>query len=260
MLNIDIPTIVFEIINFLVLAALLYVLLFKPILRGINTRAEQQRKSKEDIAARLAEAETLRAQLEARLADVDQQIADIVGEAQDRMDEARRGTIQSARHEAERILKEAASEAKQLQQKAVTDSMEELLIALREISGQVLQQTAAPDTHDRLVHELNDRIWKLGSKEMDQVEAIRRSIGDRSPIIVAETARELEPKQVQELMRTLSALVDREVELDIKTNPELIMGLRVRVGDTLINNTIADKLDTILRDAASSLQEALNHA
>jgi len=61
-------------------------------------------------------------------------------------------------------------------------------------------------------------------------------------------------------MRTLSALVDREVELDIKTNPELIMGLRVRVGDTLINNTIADKLDTILRDAASSLQEALNHA
>jgi len=196
MLNIDIPTIVFEIINFLVLAALLYVLLFKPILRGINTRAEQQRKSKEDIAARLAEAETLRAQLEARLADVDQQIADIVGEAQDRMDEARRGTIQSARHEAERILKEAASEAKQLQQKAVTDSMEELLIALREISGQVLQQTAAPDTHDRLVHELNDRIWKLGSKEMDQVEAIRRSIGDRSPIIVAETARELEPKQV----------------------------------------------------------------
>lgn len=261
MLTIDIPTIIFEIINFLVLAALLYVLLFRPILRGINDRAEERRQTEERIAASLHETEAMRAELEARLADVDKQIAAIVSEAQDRMDESRRNTLQSARLEAERILKEAASEARQLQQKTISDSMDDLLATMREVNTEVIRQTAAPDTHNHLVQELNDRIWQLGSKEMDQVDAIRRSLGERAePTVVAETAKKLEPKQVQELRRTLSALVDREVELDINVNPDLILGLRVRVGDTLINNSIADKLDKILRDASASLQEALNHA
>jgi len=260
MLTIDIPTIVFEILNFLVLAALLYVLLFRPILRGVSARAESRKQAEEDIARQLMEAQALRTELEERLAAVDDQIAAVVAEAQDRMEETRRSTLQSARHEAERILKEAASEARQLQQKAVGDQMDELLSAVRVVSAQLIHQTAPPETHDALVTELNERIWNLGSKEMGQVETIRRSFDKRSPTVVAETARDLEPRQVQELMRTLSALIDHEVELDVRTDPDLIFGLRVRVGDTVINNSVAAKLDKIMADAAASLEETLNHA
>jgi F0F1-type ATP synthase delta subunit len=60
-------------------------------------------------------------------------------------------------------------------------------------------------------------------------------------------------------MQTLNALVDDEVELDIEKDPELICGLSVRVGDVVINNSIAAKLDSILDSASDSLWEKLNH-
>ncbi|MBN2555453.1 MAG: F0F1 ATP synthase subunit delta [Anaerolineales bacterium] len=259
MLTIDIPTIVFEILNFLALTALLYYLLFRPILRGVNARAEARQQAEEDIARQLTEAQALRAHLEERLAAVDHQISVMVAEAQDHMEETRRSTLESARHEAERILKEAASEARQLQQKAVGDQMDQLLSGIRDVSAELIRQTSPAETHDALVTELNERIWNLGSKEMVQVETIRRSFDKRFPTVVAETALDLKPRQVQELMRTLSALIDHEVELDVRTDPDLIFGLRVRVGDTVINNSVAAKLDKIMEDAGALLQEKLNH-
>ena len=260
MLKIDIPTILLEVVNFLVLTGLLYFLLFKPILRRINTRAAEKKKEKEEIDQKLQEAEDLRAELEQRLNNVEQQIGKMLGDAQDQMEEMRRRSIANVQEEAERILKSAISEADQLQSKAISDHMEELKDVIGEMSRQVIRQTVSSDTHNHLVEELKERIWQLGSGEMDQVEAIRRSLDERSPTVFVETAQELEASQIRGLMQTLSALVDDEVDLDINTNPDLISGVSVRVGDVVINNSLAKKLDKILDSALENFQDSLNHA
>lgn len=260
MLNFDIPTIIFEIINFLVLTGLLYLLLFKPIKRRVNQRAEERLQQEKEIAQKLEQAESLRQELDQRLDNIEAQISQIIGDAQERMEEIRASTIENTRLEAERILKAAASEGGQLQEKAVSDHMDEILEAIRVISQQVLHQTSPPEVHDHLVKGLNERIWQLGSGEMDQVQTIRRSLDERSPTVFADTAREMSESQVQELRDTLSALVDKEVELEINIDKDLISGLRVRVGDTLINNSLASKLDEILDDAEFSIRERMENA
>jgi F-type H+-transporting ATPase subunit b len=260
MLNIDISTIIFEIINFLTLTALLYLLLFKPILRGVNAREEEKRRTEEEIARRLEQAEELRSELDERLKNIEEQISRIIADAQDRMEEIRSSTLENAHQEAETILKTAAFEAGQLQNRVVSDHLEDLMNSVREVSRQVIAQTASPETHDHLVRELNERIWHLGSGEMDQVDTIRRSLDERFPTAYVETARELEPSQKRELMKTLSALVDQEVKLEVSHNPELICGLSVRVGDTLINNSVTAKLDAILDAASDDLMESLDNA
>lgn len=260
MLNIDIPTIVFEIINFLVLTALLYYLLFKPIMRGIKAREAEKRKTKQEIEQKLEEAENLRAELDQRLGNLDEHIAEMLGDAQEQMEEIRRSTIENAQEEAERILKAASSEAGQVQEKAISDHMDDLVAAIRKVSTEVIRQSASDETHNHLIEELNERIWQLGSGEMDQVDTIRRSLDERFPTVYVETAKELEPSQIRELMQTLNALVDDEVELDIEKKPELIYGLSVRVGDVVINNSIAAKLDSVLDSASDSLLEKLNRA
>jgi F-type H+-transporting ATPase subunit b len=259
MLNLNIPTIIFEIINFLVLTGLLYMLLFRPIQRQVNSRMEEKERLHEETAQKLAQAESVRREMEQRLKHVDQQVDEILNEAQERMEEIRRSTIYTARQEAERIIKAAASESGQLQIKAVSDHMEEILDAIREVSQQVIRETTSEATHNRLVRELNDRIWQLGSGEMDQVQAIRRSLDERSPTVFAESALPLDEKQDHELRETLSALIDKEVDLEVKTLPDLIGGLRVRVGDTLINNTLAAKMDDILNQASASIREKMEH-
>ncbi len=259
MLNLNIPTIIFEVINFLVLTGLLYMLLFRPIQRQVNRRAEERQSQQEEIARKLAQAESMREELDQRLKNVDQQVDEILSKAQERMEEIRRSTIDTARQEAERIIKAAASESGQLQEKAVSDHMDEILDAIREVSQRVIRETTPEEAHNQLVLELNDRIWQLGSGEMDQVHAIRRSLDERSPTVFAESARPLNEKQDQELRETLSALIDKEVDLEVSTMPELIGGLRVRVGDTLINNTLAAKLDEILNQASEAIRERMEH-
>jgi len=260
MLNLDVPTILFEVVNFLILTLLLYLLLFRPIQRRVNQRAEEKRRQQEEIAHQLAQAESAREELDRRLENVDQQAEEILGEAQERMEEIRRSAIDNARQEAERILKAASSEAGQLQEKAVSDHMDEILDAIREVSQRVIRETAPDEVHHRLVQDLNDRIWQLGSGEMDQVQAIRRSLDERSPTVHAASAQPLEEEQIQELRETLSALIDQEVDLEIQTEADLIAGLQVRVGDTLINSTLGAKLDKILEQASESIRERMDHA
>ncbi|MBN1265313.1 MAG: F0F1 ATP synthase subunit delta [Anaerolineales bacterium] len=260
MLSIDIPTIVFEILNFVVLSVLLYHFLFKPVIRSVRERAEEKAALMKAAQEELAEAERYRMELEARLKQADEQISIIVNEAQDRLEDTRAVIISSARKEAERILREASLEVRQQQQKAMSDHVDELMAAIKKVSGQVIFQAAPPEVHDNLVQQLNDRIWQLGSKEMDQVEAIRRSLDERSPTVFVEAAHDLHIRHQQELMRTLTALIDRDVELELKTNPELILGIRVRVGDTIINNSIASQLDEILEEAAKTFKDNLTYA
>jgi F-type H+-transporting ATPase subunit b len=260
MLNIDIPTIIFEIVNFLALTALLYLLLFKPIMRRIKAREAEKRQAQREIEQKLEQAEEMRAELDRRLGNLDEQIAEMLGEAQEQMEEIRRSTIKNAQEEAERILKAASSEAGQVQDKAISDHMDDLIAAIREISTEVIRQTASDQVHDNLVEELNERIWQLGSGEMDQVDTIRRSLDERFPTVHVETAKELEAGQIRDLMQTLNALVDEEVELEIDKNPDLIYGLSVRVGDVVINNSVAAKLDSILDSASEALWEKLSHA
>jgi len=89
MLNLDIPTIVFEILNFLVLTVLLYQFLFKPVIRSVREKAEEKEALKRAAQEKLAEAERYRSELEERLQQADDQVSNIVNEAQDRLEEIR---------------------------------------------------------------------------------------------------------------------------------------------------------------------------
>lgn len=259
-MELHIPTIVFEIINFLALTALLYYVLFRRVLRRVRARAEEKKRLMEQLEAERAEAEEIRVELESRLEHADQEIAELVSEARDRLNAEHKKIMQGARKEANRILSEARSEAEQLKQKAMRDFEGQILDTVFELSRDVVQRITPKETHDYLVDKINERIWDMGADEMEVVETIRRSLGDRSPTAVVETAHKLSPKQQQQLMRTLSALIDRDVNLEIQKNPDLIAGLKVSVGDTVIDNSVTAQLQSIRGETENSFQSRAPHA
>ncbi|MBU1879330.1 MAG: F0F1 ATP synthase subunit delta, partial [Chloroflexi bacterium] len=109
------------------------------------------------------------------------------------------------------------------------------------------------------VKQLNDRIWELGRSEMRQVEAIRRSVSGRTPTIHVDTARALSPEQQGQLVRTFSALADHNVQLDLKTDPALALGLRIRMGDLVVDNSIRAQLDDLRVEVSAALREPTSH-
>jgi F-type H+-transporting ATPase subunit b len=260
MLSLDLATIAFQIINFLALAALLYRFLFQPVMSRVKARAAE----KERLALRIShdreEAAKLRAELEERLANADEEAAAVIAKAQEQVEEERVALLEEAQAEAERILVEAHADAQRLRQQAVKDFRDDVLDAVLEVSGQVIGRTAPPGVHDTLVQQLNDRIWELGRSEMERVGTSRRSLGDRAPTAYLTSARPLSAEQQGQLARTFTALADRHVNLELRTDPNLAAGLRVRLGDMVVDHSIAGQLNELREATLKALQERLTDA
>ncbi len=255
MLNLNWATFIFETVNFLLIVALLYYFLFRPIMRRVQDRAEEKERIMREIREEREEAEALREELEERLANAREEAEGIVARAKDDATEERKELIAEAHEEAERILSEAQVDAHRMRQQAVDEFHDELLEAILDVSAVIIGQVAPQELHDAMVKQLNDRIWELGHREMQRVETLRRSLGARTPTVYVQTAEELSAEQQGQLVRTFTALADRNVNLDVEIDPDLGVGLKVRMGDIVVDNSIAGKLEDVRDNVSEALRE-----
>lgn len=259
MLDLSWATVIFQIANFLVLVILLNHFLFRPVMRRVAQRKDEKERLLQELTQEREEASRLRAEWEARLARAEEEAAALIIRAQEEAEAARAALLQEAQAEVARILAEAHADAHQQRRLAIDSFHDELLDAILEISGQIIGRTAPPELHDALVKQLSDRIWELGRSQMQRVEAFRRSLGNREPTAYVTSARPLTPEHQGLLVRTLTALADRHVNLELKTDPSLAVGLRVRLGDTIVDNSIAGQLAGLREKVSAALKERMGN-
>jgi len=76
----------------------------------------------------------------------------------------------------------------------------------------------------------------------DDFETIRKSLKDREPLVELFTAKPLTVEEQGTLVRTFSALADRNIRLDVEINPALTAGVQIRMGDLIFDNSYQAKL------------------
>lgn len=258
MLNIDPITMVGEIINFLVLAVALYFLLFKPTIKRIESRAKEKEALLEQARLKDQEAEQKLQEIESRLRNIDTELEQRVEAAYQRAKIESENLIQATQVEAEKILAEAEKEAAKRQQHEIEELQEQLVDKILALSGQILQKTTPEIVHENMIEALNSEIWDLGKRDMRQVRTIRDSLLERTPTVFVTSAKELSPEQQRSLIRTFSALADSNVNMEIDINPDLIAGLRVRIGDLVVENNLAMELDELKSEVEKSLGENID--
>jgi F-type H+-transporting ATPase subunit b len=258
MLSLDWATIAFQVVNFLVLAAVLYRFVFRPVMGRVQERRAERQRLMEDIREDRAESERMRQELSERLADAEQEADQIITEAQKRAEAERQQMLEEIEQEIEHRLTDAHQDVQQMRQQAVDEFHDELIDAILDVSAQVIGQAAPTEVHDRLLEQLTDRIWEMGRQEMERVRAFRRSLGERTPTAYVTTAKPLSSQQQGELTRTLSALADRNVDIQLETKPSLAAGMRVRLADIVVDNSIAGRLGELQDEASQALREHLS--
>lgn len=253
----NLTTVLFEVANFAVLAILLYKFLFQPVMRNVSARAAE----KEALLQQLREdhdgAAALRAELETRLARAGEEAEAILLRAQEQAEKERQSLLSETQAEVERVLVEAHAQAHQMRSQALGEFHEMLLDAILETSGVVIEKVTPDEVQTLMVKQLSDRIWELGRAEMRRVEAFRLSLGDRIPTAHIQTARPLLPESQGLLVRTFTALADRTVNLDIQLDPSLFVGVRVRLGDVVVDHSIAGQLDALRATVAETFEGRL---
>ncbi len=255
----DLQTVIFEILNFLVLSGLLYWFMFKPMMARIEERAEEKREMLEEIRKQREEIAELRERWESRISGAEEEAAEIVSEAREEAEEEREVILQEAEEEVVQILAGAHEDAARVRKQAIADFHAEVLDAILDVSALVINQVAPEEMHRSMIKELVERIWEMGRSEMERVEEFRRSLGDRAPTAHVATARSLSQELRGELARTLAALADRNVDLDIDVEPELAVGMRVRLGDIVVENTIASQMNDLRENVKDALGERLDY-
>lgn len=247
MLDLDLGTIIWEIINFLVLTIVLYFLVFKPMTKRAEERATEKAATR---AALLADRETaaLRlAELDERLLNLDEEIQQITDAAYEISQIQQRDLLEATREEANQIMMEAVNEARKEQEVDIKRSQMDLVETVIKISKETLSQVTPPKVHDELIEELTRSIWNMGKTDMRMVQGLRDSLADRIPTVEVVVPRELSTEQEMKLVSTFNALADKEVDLEINIQPELVAGIKARIGDIVLDNSVGTHLNS-LRD------------
>ena len=138
-LNIDWQQILLHWMNLAILTGGLYILLYKPVKGFIAKREEHYRQLDEQAAQKLAEAERVHAEYQAKLDGADEEIHQARAKAQQAIQQSTEDQLAQAKEQARQIVAHAQTEAEQSRERIRRESQREL----RELAAQAAKRLAA---------------------------------------------------------------------------------------------------------------------
>ena len=160
-LNIDWQQILLHLLNFVILFAGLWLLLYKPVRKFMHERRERYEKTDAEAKKKLAEAEQTRAEYEKKLSAADAEIEEKRAAARREMDgyEARRK--QAAQEEAHAIHPWAREHAAREKTRAVEEARGEIVGLVTEAAEKIATKSAS-EAYDAFLAAADEQTPKDG--------------------------------------------------------------------------------------------------
>ena len=125
-LNIDWQQILLHLLNFVILFAVLYFLLYKPVKNFMDKRVEYYKNLDDETKKKLAEAETARKNYTEKLSAADEEIKKNKELSRKKLDEMSSLKLEEARAESAKIVAEAQERAKKEYDRIISDAQTEI--------------------------------------------------------------------------------------------------------------------------------------
>ncbi|MDI3279830.1 MAG: F0F1 ATP synthase subunit B [Bacillota bacterium] len=159
----NIWTFLFQIINVLVVAAILYKIMYQPVTEIMHRREKHIEDSLAQADSAKAEAQALLEKYQKLMAQAREEAQSIVNQATTQAEEAKNQILARAEEEAKQILQEAKEEIQREKARAVAEVRNEVaeiaLLAASKLIGRVL----TPQDHERLARECVDEVSRLAN-------------------------------------------------------------------------------------------------
>lgn len=152
-LGISLPKFLYQLINFVIVAWILYALLYKRVLAMLNERTariEQSLKDADEVKQQLANAKS---DYDAEIAKARQEAATILSQAQERARNQETEILAQARQEGERIRTEMREQAQQERDQMLREVKDQIAELVTLTASRVLQSELKDKGHDKLIEE-----------------------------------------------------------------------------------------------------------
>lgn len=229
-----------QVVNFLILFAGLYFLLWKPILKMLDQRKERIQQALEDAERAREERERAQAEFDKRLEEAAQERERIIAQAREEAQEERKAILAEAEREAQKVLigarEEAQSEGERILEKVRGQVALLAIAAANRLIGEALDE----ERQRRLVDEFFTGISAGRVQIIDEAEL---AVGDTKARVTS--ALPLTEEEKATLASNLAAQLGAEPEMEFDVDPAILGGLVLRVGDRVIDGSVAGKLETL---------------
>jgi F-type H+-transporting ATPase subunit b len=152
-LGLDLPTFIGQLVNFLLLLAVLTLFAFKPIRKILDERAERIKKSMELAEATKKEFEHAQAEVQKRIAEAQKQGEALLAEARSIGERMKEEAKEGARREAQAITEKARADLKRDQDKMVDNLRQEFAGIAILAAEKVIHETLDKEKHLRIITE-----------------------------------------------------------------------------------------------------------
>lgn len=153
-LALDIWTFLWQALNVLIVMAVLYKMLFKPLGGLMERRTQAVEEALANAKAQREEAERMFADYQEQIKNAQAEAREIVGKATREAEEYSRRRRDEVEAEAERMLERAKTEIESERQKALASIRDEVTTLTIAVAERVIGRELNSDDHSRLVREM----------------------------------------------------------------------------------------------------------
>lgn len=235
-MELNISDMLFAVVNFLIMAFLLTKLLYKPVINIMNKRQEQIQEIHNQAHVLREKAEESFLQSEEEVAVARKNAQEIVNKAVKVGEESKAALIAEAKETAESLLDKARLEIENEKEKMKVELRSEVAVLSMMAAGKLLNRNLNTKDHEYLIQEF--------ISEYKVKEDLKNLIHTGPEPLVAEvySAVALSEEQQNVLAKNLSESIGHMLILKLIENKDLIGGLVIKIGDTVFDGSIANKM------------------
>jgi len=153
-LGISMPTLLAQIINFVILFGLLYLVAYKPIMRMLDERSRKIRESMEQTELIKQQAERAEEEAAERIETVGKEGQEVIAGAMRTGEEVRRGVEQQSRQEAESLIAKARTEIQRERDEAIDELRKEFADLTILAAGKVIDRSLDKKAHREIIDKV----------------------------------------------------------------------------------------------------------
>jgi F-type H+-transporting ATPase subunit b len=227
-----------QVVNFLILFAALYFLLWKRVLGAIDAR--RQRVQEELERAEQTKEELARAQAAyvEKVAEGKAEAERVKAEAKKSGEQEAAQTLEQARAQAEKILKEAREQGDLEHQRMLKELRGEVVALAIAAANKILKETFDEKRQMALAQEFFSGI-------KDGKVAVLDAAKLTGEAAVVTSALPLDAAEQDTYRSVLEGLIGRGAEITFRADPSILGGVIVQVGDQIVDDSALAKLDEL---------------
>jgi|GEM_PF-1317780 len=242
MININGSTLLFQILNFVVMVLILARFFFKPVIQAMDERAKRVTSALDEAARREKEAEAMHQEYEQKLAETNELVIQMKQQAQEELEKTRQQFIAQAQKEIEQMRNKAYEEIHDAHRQAIHQHRLELGQLAATLAARLIQEAGGPSFQQATLHEF---IARLDTLPTESYRERFSSVEDELVNVQFVTAAPAEAELIEQVQAKIETLIDHRVRIQHKVNPALIAGATLRIGDTMIDGSLEGQLESL---------------